>query len=68
MKKPAPLSQNELHNQQTNPTTIRTLRHLLAALANLQTISAVTPWEELLLRHVAQQVGIETERLGGDHD
>jgi hypothetical protein len=64
MKKAAPTNENDQFTQRTNPTTIRTLRHLLAALANLQSLSAVTPWEELLLRHVAQQVGIETERLG----
>ena len=64
MKQATPITEVAPYNQQKNPTTIRTLRHLLAALANLQTISAVTPWEELLLRHVAQQIGIETERLG----
>ena len=65
MKKPAPTNENEQHNQPINSNTIRALRHMLAAVANLQSVSAVTQSEQVALAEIHMMLRAQVCRLAG---
>lgn len=65
MKKPAPTNENEQHNRQINPSTIRALRHMLAAVGNLQGVAAVTQQEQALLAETHLALRAQVRRLAG---
>lgn len=65
MKKPAPTNENEQHNQPINLNTIRALRHMLAAIANLQKITATNEQEQVLIAEIHLALRAETRRIVG---
>ncbi|MEL5848239.1 MAG: hypothetical protein U7M05_02605 [Candidatus Igneacidithiobacillus chanchocoensis] len=56
---------NDQNNQQINVSTIRALRHLLTAVGNLQTVSAITQAEQVLLAETHLLLRSEVRRLAG---
>ncbi|OFC61031.1 hypothetical protein BAE30_06280 [Acidithiobacillus caldus] len=65
MKKAAPTTEAAQHNQPININTIRALRHMLAAIANLQTAPAVTQREQVLITETYLLLRSEVRRIAG---
>ncbi len=68
MKKAAPTTEAAPYNQPVNCNTIRALRHMLAAIANLQNVSAITQREQVLLAEAHMLLRSEVRRLAGRGD
>ncbi|MDD3760252.1 MAG: hypothetical protein PHO57_05400 [Acidithiobacillus sp.] len=58
-----PHEEKQTTNQPVNPSIIIALRHTLAAIGNLQSVSGCTEWEELLLRHTTEELARQVARL-----
>ena len=58
-------SEIEAHNTPINPNTIRALRHILSAVANLQTVSTASQSEQVLLGETHLLLRENVRRLAG---
>ena len=66
MNEAAPVTEAAPSNQPINLNTIRALRHMLSAVANLQSVSAVTQSEQLALAEIHMMLRANVRRLAGN--
>lgn len=65
MNEATPTTEAAPSNQPINSNTIRALRHMLAALSNLQRVTAITQREQVLLAETHLLLRATVRRLAG---